>query len=297
MKKIYFIFLFFAFNVNAQFIHLNVNQKSDDPVRIVFEDGSVKNGYAKNNKAKNNVVRALAFGNNSNAFNTPELAIDNILFKESKNEDKYQEIDVMSISQVIFNTDEKGYLVYDRSVMYDINAKTLEVDFSNPKKMFFQANNLPGFKRYRIFVKMTLNRKTSYFYTPYYYLKSPTKNEVIYVNPWSMIIHDRVVNYFKFVGSDCDSFISFLDKIVDKKSDEYLAFKKAKKDLKKANKEAANLKKKHNKENKKSKNPVKNVKLTPQELENITQLASADSYEFLFNYYYQKYLDCGCEPR
>lgn len=299
MKNLFILIFFILFltnSVNAQFIHLDSNEKSDDDVSIVFEDGSIKNGFVTNNRAKNKALRALAFTTNSNALNTPELDVDFILFKESKESEKYQEIDVKRVSQVIFKNPENGFLAYDRTTMYDINAKTLEVDYSNPKQMFFQANDLPGFKRYRIFVG-TAQRGSILMYTPYYYLKHPSKNEVIYVNPWSMVIHNRIVNYFKYVGSNCSAFIAYLDKVADKKSDEYKALKQTKKDLKREAKEKSKLKRKEYKENKKAKISNEYEKMTLEEFENLRKIGSANPYEFLYNYYYQKYLDCGCEPR
>lgn len=295
MKKLLLSFLLLAFNVNAQFIHLGTNEKSEDDVSIVFEDGSIKNGFVKNNRAKNKALRALAFSSNSNALNTPELAVDFILFKESKEAENYQEIDVMRVSQVIFKNPEKGFLAYDRTTMYDINAKTLEVDYSNPKKMFFQSNDLPGFKRYRIFVSSS-QRGSILMYTPFYYLKHPNKNEVVYVNPWSMVIHNRIVNYFKYVGSNCPAFIAYLDKVADKKSEEYKALEQTKKDLKKEAKELLKLRKKEYKENKKAKIPNDDKVMTLEEFEQIRKIGSAKPYEFLYQYFYQKYLDCGCDP-
>lgn len=296
MKKILLSLFLLTINANAQFIHLDTNEESEDDVSILFEDGSIKNGFVKNNRAKNKVLRALAFSSNSNALNTPELTVDFILFKGSKDDDVYQEVDVMTISQIIFKNQVKGYLVYDRTTMYDINAKTLNIDFSNPKRMFFLTNDLKGFKRYRIFVKST-QQGSVLMYTPYYYIKHPSKNEVVYVNPCSMVIHERIVNYFKYVGSDCEAFVSYLDKIADKKSEEYSVFKQAQKDLKKSNKLAAKMKKAEYKRNKKLNIPNDFESYTSEEFDYLMQVSSAKRYEYLFNYFYQKYLDCGCEPK
>ena len=176
--------------------------------------------------------------------------------------------------------------------MYDINAKTLNVDYDNPKKMFFQSNNLEGFKHYRIFVETSQNGQTVMM-TPYYFLTHPSKNEVIYVNPWSMVIHNRVINYFKFTGSNCEKFLNYLDKVADKSSKEYATFKQDKKDNNKANKAESKLRKAEAKRNKK-------IKVSYEErMERMERIRnhSAQPYEFYFNYFYQKYLDCSCEPR
>ncbi|WP_177761276.1 hypothetical protein [Flavobacterium sp. I3-2] len=275
------VLFFLAFNANAQFIHLNSNEESENPVTIVFEDGSVKDGFVKNNKPKNKILRAVAMGSNSNAFSNPELIVDNILFKPSENETEYKEIDVMTISQVIFKNVENGFIIYDRTTMYDINAKTLKIDYDNPKKMFFQSNNLTGFKRYRIFMRATERGKTV-MYTPYYFIKSPNKNEVVSINPWSMIIHNRVVNYFKYMGSDCQAFLDYLTLLEDKSSIEFKEFKKAKKEYKAAFKKMIKEEAKENKKNK-----ISN--------QYLVQENSARYYEGIFEYMYQKYLEFNCK--
>lgn len=276
------ILLFLVFSANAQFIHLNVDEESKDPVTIIFEDGIIHKGFIKNNKPKNTVLRVLAvgFGSNGNAMSNPDLVVNSVLFKETESDEDYKEIDVMKIKQVVFHNQDN--LTYDRTVMYDINAKTLKVDYSNPKKMFFIANDLSGFKRYRIFVKTSQGNSKSGIYTPYYYAKHPTKNEVVYMNPWSMVIYSNVINYFKFIGQDCPSFVDYLEKLKDEKSQEYKDFKKIKKEFKAQVKKTTKEEAKDNKKNKISNNYLKQEK-------------SARYYEMYFNLLYQKYISLGCE--
>lgn len=283
MKKKYkfytLVLFFFVINLNAQFLHLRAGQESKDPVTIIFENGAEKNGFIKNNEPKNKVLRAISFNSNSSAFSNPELSIDYILFKESEVPVDYAKIDVSTIKHVIFSNTNS--LVYDKFFLYDINEKTLEIDYSNPKQIFFQANNLKGFKRYIIFTRMTERGKTV-MYTPYYYIKSPTKNELVAVNPWSMVSYNRVVNYFKFLGSDCKPFLDYLTRSEDRNSVEFKEFKRIRKAFKSSfNKEI----KKTFKDNKKKK--IDN--------EYLYQEKGIRDYEFLFDYMYQKYLDYNCK--
>lgn len=283
MKNLYrllpLILFFFVFSTNAQFLHLRAGQESKDPVTIIFEDGSEKYGFIKNNEPKNKFLRAISFNSNSSAFSNPELGIDYILFKASEDAVDYSNIDVSTIKHVIFSRNNS--LIYDRHVLYDINEKTLEIDYSNPKQIFFQANNLNGFKRYIIFVRMTDRGKTV-MYSPYYYIKSPNKNEVVALSSWSLISYNRVVNYFKFLGSDCQPFLDYLARSEDKNSDEFKKFKKIRKEHRRTfNKEI----KKTFKKNKKNK--IDN--------EYIYQEKSTREFEFLFDYMYQKYLDFNCK--
>ena len=57
MKNLYkllpLILFFFVFSVNAQFLHLRAGQESKDPVTIIFEDGSEKNGFIKKARTRN----------------------------------------------------------------------------------------------------------------------------------------------------------------------------------------------------------------------------------------------------
>ena len=279
-KILILFFICYFQNLSAQFIHLNSNEESENPVTVIFENGTIKNGYVKNNKPKNKVLRAIALGSNSNSFSNPELIVDNILFKQSESDLEYKEIDVMQISQIIFKNVQEGFISYDRTIMFDINARTLKVDYDNPKKMFFQTNSLPGFKRYRIFVRGT-ERGRTVMYTPYYFIKSPNKNEVVSINPWSMIIHNRVVNYFKYIGSDCPAFIDYLTRLEDKNSIEFKEFKNAKKEYKAAFKKEIKANVKENKKNK-----ISN--------EYLKQENSARYYEGIFEFMFNKYQNLQC---
>lgn len=281
MKNFYVIMLFIGIQLscNAQFLHLNVGQESKDPVTVVFENGNSSQGFVKNNPSTNIFLRALSALSNSNSFSNPELQIDFILFK-SKLDEEYTQLPIETISKVIFHADED--YIYDRTLTFDVNSKTLEIDRNHPRHIFFQANDLIGIPRYRIFVKTSHNASgQSGIYHSFYYIKHLHKNESYYISPWSLLYHSRKINYFRIIGINCPEFISYLDKLDNKKSSEYKAFDSADKQYKKDLK--AYLKKATDKKNEN--------RMTEDEAK---QLLSSRYYEFLFEYMNEKYKTFGC---
>ena len=57
----FFVILFlFAFKTNAQFAHLKNNEKDDQQVFVVFNNGGTKTGYIKNDKTNATLGRTLS---------------------------------------------------------------------------------------------------------------------------------------------------------------------------------------------------------------------------------------------
>jgi len=225
LALVFITFLLGSALTYGQFLHLSANEKSDYKSVIVFLDGSTQSGYVKNNGMKNVALRILEFNNNRFAFSNPEILVDDILFKKDDS-DKYEKIDVDDIDKVLFFDENSRSLTYKKIDYHEVNLKKKEIK-EKTGRIFLLDQNLSGFERYYyITIKKTSHNGGSKEYS--FYVKNPVNGKFYYLNKTPFTSNKSLYNFFKMIGSECPEYVEFVDKLSNKKSEEFSQMNQAK---------------------------------------------------------------------
>lgn len=240
MKNIYlFIIALLSFSAHSQFIYWKANEEIPDQAMVFMNDNTSKTGYIKNNKVSNVGKRMLTL--DPKLFRHGDVEADKILFKAEDSEN-YVEIPANKIKYVVFSGDDPTR--FDRIDVYKFEKKSLEIKDKEPVTMF----QIPRVDEYVVLYAnyyINLGRNGSLNDEIYFYVKQKDSDKSYYMRFYSFNKDKHIFPSLKILAPKNEKFTSYIDKLCDKKSEEYKEYKKGEEELMK---EVSNYAKENRKE-------------------------------------------------
>ena len=217
MKNFYLIIIaLLSVNAHSQFVHLKPGEEVPETVELVLNDGTVKVGNVKNNPADKIALRLLS--QDTNAFRHAPVEVDHIQFKIEGSK-VYEKIPAEKIMKIVFLGEKTE--TFDRINVYKFKKKSLEVNREKVAYMFQLAKVDDVFKVYSNLYFGTRGAASQYNY----FAKLRDSNETYYFN-MSVGYLPRIFPLFKIFAPENKKYTNYLDKLKDKKSEEYKEFDK-----------------------------------------------------------------------
>ncbi len=226
MKNFYlFIIALLSFSAHSQFIYWKTNEEIPDQVMMVMNNGTSKTGHVKNNKVSNVGKRMLTL--DPKLFRHADVEANVILFKEEGSQN-YVEIPANSIKYVVFSGEEPTR--FDRINVYKFERKSLEIKDKEPVTMF----QIPRVDDYVVMYAnyyINVGRNGSLNDELYFYVKLKDSDKSYYMRFFSFSKDKLNFPYLKILAPKNQKFISYIDKLCDKKSEEYKEYKNGEKEV------------------------------------------------------------------
>ncbi|SEH98165.1 hypothetical protein SAMN02927937_02524 [Paenimyroides aquimaris] len=217
MKHFYTLLLLFVANAAfSQFVHMRPGEEAPEQVELVMNDNTSRIGNVKNNRADKIALRILS--QDTNAFRHASVEVEYIQFKPEGSE-IYEKIPAEKIKKIVFLGEDPE--TFDRINVYKFKKKTLEVDRENVAYMFQTAKVDDVFKVYSNLYFGTRGAASQFNY----FAKLRDSNETYYFN-MSVGYLPRIFPLFKIFAPKNERYTNYIDKLRDKKSDEYKEFDK-----------------------------------------------------------------------
>lgn len=226
MKKLYFITtLLLSSFAQAQFIYWKTNQEIPDQALVVLTDKTTKTGYIKNNKVSNVGKRMLML--DPKLFRHGDIEANVILFKAEGSEN-YVEIPANSIKYVVFSGEEPNR--FDKINVYNFDRKTLELKDKDPVTMF----QIPRLDDYIVMysnIYINVGSDGSLRDELYFYVKLKDSDSAYYMKFLPFGKNKQRFPFLKILAPKNQNFTNYIDKLCDKKSEEYKEYEKMEKEV------------------------------------------------------------------
>jgi len=226
MKHFYTLLLLFVSNASfSQFIYWKANEEIPDQAMVVLNNNTNKTGFIKNNKISNVGKRMLTL--DPKLFRHADVEADVILFK-SEGTENYVEIPSNNIEYVIFSGEDPTR--FDRINVYKFDRKTLEVKDKEPVTMFQIPRTYGHVVMYANYY-INLGRNGSLNDELYFYVRLKDSDKAYYMRFFSSSKDKHNFPYLKILAPKNQKYIAYIDKLCDKKSEEYKEYKKGEEEV------------------------------------------------------------------
>lgn len=221
MKNFYlFIIALFSFSAHSQFIYWKTNTEIPDQAMVFMNDNTTKTGYIKNNKVSNVGKRMLTLDNK--LFMHGDVEANLILFK-AEGAENYTEIPANDIKYVVFSGEEPTR--FDRINVYKFERKSLKIKEKEPITAF----QIPRVDDYVVMYSnfyINLGRDGFLMDELIFYVKQKDNDETYYIRCFGGWKTKHLLPYLKILAPKNQKYTNYIDKLRNKKSEEYKEFKK-----------------------------------------------------------------------
>lgn len=217
MKNFYLIIIaLLSVNAHSQFVHLKPGEEVPVTVELVLNDGTVKIGNVKNNPADKVALRLLS--QDTNSFRHAPVEVEYIKFKP-EGAKEYEKIAAEKIQKIVFKGEDPK--TFDRINVYKFKKKSLKVNREKVAYMFQLAKVDDVFKVYS-----NLYFGSGGAASQYNYFAKLRDSEETYYFDMSVGYLPRIFPMFKIFAPENKKYTNYLDKLRDKKSEQYKEFDK-----------------------------------------------------------------------
>lgn len=221
MKNFYLIIIaLLSFSAHSQFIYWKANEEIPEQVMVYMNDNTSKAGYIKNNKVSNVGKRMLTL--DPKLFRHGDVEANVILFKAEGTEN-YVEIPANNIKYVVFSGEEPTR--FDRINVYKFEKKSLKIKDKEPITTF----QIPKVDDYVVmYSNFYINLGRDGFLTDelIFYVKQKDSNETYYIRCFGGWKTKHLLPFLKILAPENQKFTNYIDKLGNKKSEEYKELKK-----------------------------------------------------------------------
>lgn len=221
MKNFYLIIIaLLSFSAHSQFIYWKANEEIPEQVMVYMNDNTSKAGYIKNNKVANVGKRMLTL--DPKLFRHGDVEANVILFKAEGTEN-YVEIPANNIKYVVFSGEEPTR--FDRINVYKFEKKSLKIKDKEPITTF----QIPKVDDYVVmYSNFYINLGRDGFLTDelIFYVKQKDSNETYYIRCFGGWKTKHLLPFLKILAPENQKFTNYIDKLGNKKSEEYKELKK-----------------------------------------------------------------------
>lgn len=226
MKYIYtLLFLLVTNAAFSQFIYWKANEEIPEQALVVLTNGTTKTGYIKNNKVSNVGKRMLTL--DPKLFRHGDVEADVILFK-AEDSNNYVEIRSNDIEYVVFSGEDPTR--FDRINVYKFDRKSFEIKNNDPVTMF-QIPRVDGYVVMYANYYINLGRNGSISDELYFYVKLKDSDRSYYMRFFPHGRDRHNFHYLKILAPENEKFTSYIDKLCDRKSEEYKEYKKIEEEI------------------------------------------------------------------
>ncbi len=216
MKKLYFLtMLLLSSFAQAQFTHLKPNQEVPEQVLMVMNDNTSKTGYVKNNGMDYVALRILS--QDLNSFKHASVEVEGIKFKPEGKTD-YETIPAKDIKHIILSGEDP--VRFDRINVYRFKKKSLEVKDKDPAIMF----QVPKVDDYLVmYSNIYINKGSggSVHDQLNFFVRLKDSDITYFFNMIAGVKDKHNLPQFKILAKNNKKFTDYIDKLCDKKSEEY----------------------------------------------------------------------------
>lgn len=217
MKHIYVLLMLLISTISfSQFVHMKPGEEAQELVELIMNDGVVRIGNVKNNRPDKIVLRILS--QDAYAFRHAPVEVDYIQFKE-KESDVYEKISADKIKKIVFQGEE--IWTFDRINVYKFKKKTLKVNRENVAYMFQMAKVDDVFK---VYSNLYFDQRGGSAPVLNYFVKHRDSEDTFYFNMSGQYL-PRQLPLLKILAPQNEKYVAYIDKLRDKKSEEYKEYK------------------------------------------------------------------------